>query len=272
MDDPAQRTGIWLMDAPETFETSRELCLRCAQANGLVVRHEFISRSERFGRSRVFADLLERLESGEISVVIVATLSELARSVAELRDIVDTLAGANCRLIVASEGIDSSAPGIGEMSALVTALIRWRPFLTGQVVAASTTTLGRAATQPVNMTPFGYRWREGVLEADPLEAPIRARVFDLFADRGRSSEVAAILNASGARRRDRNRFSPRDIQRIIRDPIAKGVYRGNKRTPVPRMRTQGDEPGALVTVFPIVSDELWDLCNRKLDARPRPDD
>lgn len=72
----------------------------------------------------------------------------------------------------------------------------------------------------------------------------------------------------GARRRDRTRFSPKDIQRIIRDPIAKGVYRGNKKTPVPRMRTVGDEPGALVTVFPIVSDELWDFCNRKLDAQP----
>lgn len=264
MNDTALRAAIWLMDASDTLETSRELCLRCARANGLVVQHQFVSKPARYGRSQAFVDLLRRLETGDIAVVIVASLSELARSVPELRDIVDALAETNCRLIVAGEAIDTGAPGIGGFAAVVTALVRWRPFLNRQVLSAKSGSPGRATSQPRTITPFGFCWHEGVMEADPHEAPIRARVFELFSDIGQVAEVAAILNTSGARRRDRTRFTPTDIRRIIRDPIAKGVYRGNKRTPVPRMRTRGEEPGPLVAVRPLVSDELWDLCNRKL--------
>lgn len=266
MTKTAPSTAIWILDSPETRDISRDLCLRAAQAQALTVDHQLIDQRPRFGRSRAFNALLQLLNDRAISTVLVASFSELARSVPDLRDLTDALAAADCRLIVVSENIDTGAQGIGVMAAVITALTRWPPFIGRQVRSAAVPTPGRARPQAQNYTPFGYCWHEGVLEPDPKEAPVRVRIFELFQEVGRASAVATAINAGGARRRDGGRFKVVDVERIIRDPIAKGVYRGNKRTPTPRMRTRDDEPGPLVAVRPLVSDALWEACNRKLGA------
>lgn len=264
MTGQAPCAAIWLPDSPETREISHELCLRATRAAGLDVQHELIDQRPRFGRSKAFKALLGMLRDGDVSIVVVASLSDLARSVSDLRDMTDAMAAADCRLIVVGEDIDTGPLGIRVMSSVITALTRWPPFVTRHMRSPGNTSPGLARPVAPNYTPFGYRWQNGVLEPDPQEAPIRTRVFELFDALGRASEVATAINASGARRRDGGRFKVVEIQRIIRDPIAKGVYRGNKRTPNPRMRTRDEEPGPLVAVRPLISDDLWEACNRKL--------
>ncbi|MBK9214654.1 MAG: recombinase family protein [Chloracidobacterium sp.] len=100
--------------------------------------------------------------------------------------------------------------------------------------------------------PFGYRWRDGRLEIDETEAPIRRLIFDLFLKHRRKKTVALILNDLGYRTRNRAEFSDMAIDRLLRDTTAKGVRR---------------EIDADIQVDPIVSIEVWERANTLLGTR-----
>lgn len=82
-------------------------------------------------------------------------------------------------------------------------------------------------------TSFGYR-REGArLVADPTEAPIRRRMFELFAEHQRKKTVAEILNAEGARTRNDAYFTGQTVGRLLEDENVVGV-RGSIDALVPK--------------------------------------
>jgi len=100
--------------------------------------------------------------------------------------------------------------------------------------------------------PFGYRWRDGRLEIDEKEAPVRRLIFDLFLKHRRKRTVAKMLNDLGYRTRSGASFSDMAIDRLLRDTTAKGFR---------------DEVGIQVKVDPIVSDDIWERANRLLGVR-----
>jgi hypothetical protein len=100
--------------------------------------------------------------------------------------------------------------------------------------------------------PFGYGWRNGRLEIDEKEAPVRRLIFDLFLKHRRKRTVAKMLNELGYRTRSGASFSDMAIDRLLRDTTAKGFR---------------DELGIKVKVDPIVSDDIWERANRLLGVR-----
>lgn len=104
------------------------------------------------------------------------------------------------------------------------------------------------------VAPFGYRWRDGRLEIDENEAPVRRQIFDLFLKHRRKKTVAKILNDLGYRTRSKAKFSDMAIDRLLRDTTAKGVR---------------DEGGIHVQVDAIVATEIWERANHLLGARER---
>jgi excisionase family DNA binding protein len=104
------------------------------------------------------------------------------------------------------------------------------------------------------VAPFGYRWRDGRLEIDENEAPIRRQIFDLFLKHRRKKTVAKILNDLGYRTRSKAKFSDMAIDRLLRDTTAKGIR---------------DEGGTQVQVDPIVAKDIWERANHLLGARER---
>ena len=104
------------------------------------------------------------------------------------------------------------------------------------------------------VAPFGYRWRDGRLEIDENEAPVRRQIFDLFLKHRRRKTVAKILNDLGYRTRSKAKFSDMAIDRLLRDTTAKGIR---------------DECGTHVQVDPIVAVDIWERANRLLGARER---
>lgn len=97
-------------------------------------------------------------------------------------------------------------------------------------------------------TSFGYERRDGKLVAHPQEAPIRRRIFDLFAEHQRKKIVAEILNAEGARTRNDALFSGQTISRLLQEKKVTGV------------------PGETQA---LVSKELFDRCKAILLAQSR---
>lgn len=95
-------------------------------------------------------------------------------------------------------------------------------------------------------TSFGYRRHEGRLVADETEAPIRRRVFELFAEHQRKKTVAEILNAEGHRTRAGVMFTAQTITRLLTDTSVTGI--------------EGEAEA-------IVPEELWERCNTILQAQ-----
>jgi hypothetical protein len=64
--------------------------------------------------------------------------------------------------------------------------------------------------------PFGWRIREGELEPDPHEHPIRARILELRLAGGSYREIGAAIEDEGHRaRRGGTRWDPETIRRIV---------------------------------------------------------
>ncbi len=100
--------------------------------------------------------------------------------------------------------------------------------------------------------PFGYMWRDGRLEIDEKEAPVRRLIFDLFLKHRRKRTVAKMLNDLGYRTRSGSDFSDMAIDRLLRDTTAKGFR---------------NEVGIQVNVDPIVGVDIWERANRLLSIR-----
>lgn len=95
-------------------------------------------------------------------------------------------------------------------------------------------------------TSFGYQRHNGRLIAHPIEAPIRRRMFELFAEHQRKKTVAEILNAEGATTRSDSPFTGQTVGRLLQEEKVVGVPR---------------------QVEALVSKELFDRCNAILAAQ-----
>jgi Recombinase len=92
----------------------------------------------------------------------------------------------------------------------------------------------------------GYQRRNGKLVAEPTEAPIRHRIFELFALHQRKKLVASILNAEGVRTRSSSEWTGTTIGRLIEDATVKGI--------------DG-------VADPLVAPDLWQWCNDILSGQ-----
>lgn len=93
---------------------------------------------------------------------------------------------------------------------------------------------------------FGYRRENGMLIADPDEAPVCLRIFELFAEHQRRQTAADILHQEGHRTRAGAMFTAQTITRLLTDKTVLGI--------------KGE-------VEAIVPKELWERCNAILDAQ-----
>ena len=102
------------------------------------------------------------------------------------------------------------------------------------------------------IAPFGYRWSNGRLMVDEMEAPVRKLIYELFIKHQRKKTVAKLLNDLGYRTRNGSLFSDTTIDRLIRDTTAKGIRIENERE---------------IRVEAIVESELWERANNFLGQK-----
>ena len=98
----------------------------------------------------------------------------------------------------------------------------------------------------VGPAPFGYKREDGRLVLHPEEAPVRLRIFELFAEHERKKTVAGILNGDGHRTRDGVYFTSQTITRLLSDERVTGV------------------PGEVEALIPA---KLWERCNTILQSQ-----
>lgn len=84
------------------------------------------------------------------------------------------------------------------------------------------------AARHTGQAPYGFRWKDERLVADPNESAVRCLAFELFLEHRRKGTVARELNERGHRSRRGSKWRDVTVGRLLTCPSAKGIYIVNK--------------------------------------------
>lgn len=145
--------------------------------------------------------LLEMVERGEVSTVIIAKLDRLTRSVADLASLIELFNRKSVALVSVAETLDtSSAAGRMVMNIMVT-VAQWER----EVISERTADVLRAKRRRGERTgtvPYGYRLGDGKgLIEEPAELEVIGTIRRLRSEGLALRVIAERLNAAGVKTR-----------------------------------------------------------------------
>ena len=273
----SKRIGIWIRvstedqaqsDSPEHHEHRAKSYAELKKWQVIETYHlEAVSGKSVINHSEA-KRMLADVQKGHITGLIFSKLARLARNTRELLEIADFFQKYNADLISLEENVDTSSPAGRFFYTLIAGMAEWERAEIGSRVKASVGVRAKLGKSLGGEAPYGYKWENKVLVINPTEAPVRKLIHELFAQHKRKRTVVKILTDQGYRTRRGENFSDVSIDRMLRDPIVKGMRRVNYTESTGEKKgwkLKPKEDWTFVEVPRIISDELWNNCNSILD-------
>ncbi|MEO6500160.1 MAG: recombinase family protein [Mucilaginibacter sp.] len=216
--------------------------------------------------------MLADIGSGHITGLVFSKLARLARNTRELLEFAEVFQRHNADLASIGESIDTSTPSGRLFFTMIGATGQFEREELIHRINTSIATRAKLGKPIGGQTPYGYRWINKELVIDEDEAPVLRLIFELFLRHQRKKAVARILKEQGYITRSGADFQSMTILRLLRNTTAKGerVTYHTRREPGMNWRVLKPQEEWIVHPCPaIVTEELWDQCNRILDEQER---
>lgn len=211
--------------------------------------------------------MLSDIKLGKIQGLIFSKLARLARSTKELLQFAEYFKAHDADLISIQENIDTSSAAGRLLYTMIAALAEWEREEISSRVKASVKTRAKMGKSTGGIPPYGYKWVNKMLQLNLEEAPVRKKMYELFAEYKRVKTVTSKINEMGYRTRKGKLFANTTVKRLLMDTIAKGIRRVNYTYSIGKHKhaqIKDESEWIFVKVPQIVTKELWEECNNVL--------